>query len=65
MTPGSLQYIDGRLAHRLINTGDTMFKVAACWANRAGNDYSAIEEKSFPVRCFKKDGQISWIEKND
>jgi len=64
MTPGSLQYIDGRWAHRLINSGDTMFKVAACWPAKAGNDYSLIEEKGFPVRCFKKDGQISWV-KND
>ena len=65
MTPGSLQYIDGRWAHRLINTGEVMFKVAACWASKAGNDHETIEQSGFPVRCYKKDGTIEWIKCND
>ncbi len=61
MVPGNLQYIDGRWAHRLINTGEEMFKVAACWATKAGNNYSSIETKGFPVRCFKRAGKVEWI----
>jgi len=61
MIPGSLQYIDGKLAHRLINTGDEMFKVAACFGKNAGHDYAHIENYGFPVRAFKKDGKLEWI----
>lgn len=60
MTPGCLQYIDGRWAHRLINTGDEMFKVAACWARYSGQNYQAIEETGFPVRVFKEAGELQW-----
>ena len=60
LTPGAVVYIDGRLAHRLINTGHEMFKVAACWAGKSGNDYQTIEERGFPVRAFKVDGNIEW-----
>jgi len=65
MTPGALQYIDGRLAHRLINTGNQIFKVSACWATNSGNDYEAIENKPFPVRAFKRNGKIEWIANED
>lgn len=62
LTVGTLQYIDGRLAHRLINTGDEIFKVVACWADPAGHDYQSIEDKGFPVRAFKVNGQLEWVE---
>ena len=55
---GSIHYIDGEYAHRLINTGSTDFKVGACWPKQAGHDYKAIEEQPFSVRVFKKDGRI-------
>lgn len=55
---GSIHYIDGTYAHRLINTGSTDFKVGACWPKLAGHDYKAIEDKPFDVRVFKKDGKI-------
>ena len=61
MTPGSLQYIDGRYAHRLINTGEEIFKVSACWADASGHDYETIEKKGFPVRVFKHDGKLEWV----
>ena len=60
MVPGSLQYIEGRMAHRLINTGNEVFKVAACWARKAGHNYEAIEESGFPIRAFKRDGKLVW-----
>ncbi|PRR83605.1 glucose-6-phosphate isomerase family protein [Clostridium vincentii] len=50
---GSVHYIHGNYAHRLINTGDIDFKVGACWRDVAGHDYKAIENKPFPKRVYK------------
>ena len=36
---GSLHYIEGNWAHRLVNTGDETLKVGACWPAAAGHDY--------------------------
>jgi glucose-6-phosphate isomerase, archaeal len=60
MTPGALVYIEGKYAHRLINTGDEVFKVVACWAVLAGHNYEAIEKSGFPVRAFKRNGELVW-----
>lgn len=59
--PNSLHYIDGRLAHRLVNTGDGVFKVGACWSALAGHDYQWVEQHPFPVRVYKKKGEIVCI----
>lgn len=56
--PGSLHHIDGKLAHRLVNIGDTQLKVGACWPTSAGHDYNAIETKEFGYRIFKKNQQV-------
>ena len=61
MTAGCLQYIDGRLAHRLINTGEEIFKVATCWATNSGQDYQAILDHGFPLRVYKRDGKLEWV----
>jgi glucose-6-phosphate isomerase len=61
--PGSLHYIDGRYAHRLVNTGDTELKVGACWPTTAGHDYAAIENKQFPNRIFKIQGKLMITER--
>lgn len=59
--PGSVHYIDGKYAHRLINTSLTeILKVGACWNVSAGYNYGAIEEAGFPVRCFLEDGKPVW-----
>jgi glucose-6-phosphate isomerase len=61
--PGSIHHIDGKYAHRLINTSmSEILKVGACWNALAGYNYGAIEEKGFPVRCFLEDGQPVWKE---
>ena len=39
---GSLHYIAGNTAHRLINTGDETLVVGACWPSDAGHDYAAF-----------------------
>ena len=59
---GSIHYIHGNYAHRLINTGNTDFKVGACWREKAGHDYKAIEDKPFPKRVYKENNDIIFKE---
>ena len=42
VSPGSLHYIAGNTAHRLINTGESKLVVGACWPADAGHDYAAF-----------------------
>lgn len=56
LTPGTLYYIPRRQAHRLVNTGDTVLAVAACWPSNAGHDYGSIRQEGFGVRVKKVDG---------
>lgn len=60
---GSLHHIDGHVAHRLINTGNTDLKVGACWPTSAGHDYARIEEKEFGYRIYKHDEKIVCVER--
>ena len=55
---GSVHIIDGKYAHRLINTGNTQLKVVAIWSKHAGHNYEEIEERIFPVRVFKRNNGI-------
>lgn len=56
--PGSLHYIKGALAHRLINTGDEVLKVVACWSTAAGHDYQRVDEHPFGYRIYKNGHQL-------
>lgn len=51
---GSVHYIDGKLAHRLINTGDKVMKVQCFWPSDAGHDYKRVEKMPFSERVFEK-----------
>lgn len=55
---GSVHYINGKYAHRLINTGDVDLKVGACWRKVAGHDYVSTDKNIFPKRIYKIDGEI-------
>lgn len=55
---GSLHHIDGTIAHRLVNTGDSKCSVGACWPTAAGHNYEAIEQQDFPCRVYKENGEI-------
>ena len=57
MTPGVLCYIPRRSAHRLVNTGDGVLTIGACWPSDAGHDYGSIKEKGFGIRVKKVDGK--------
>ncbi len=54
---GSLHYIGGHIAHRLVNTGDTDLVVGACWPSDAGHDYGSIETAGFSIRVVCEDGK--------
>lgn len=56
VAPGSLHYIPGGVAHRLVNTGDETLAVGACWPSDAGHDYSAIAEHGFACRVKRVGG---------
>lgn len=58
--PGSLHYINGHYAHRIINSGDEMLAVAACSLPDSKQDHDAIRKKGFPYRCYKRNGEIIW-----
>lgn len=57
MRVGSIHHIDGRLAHRLVNTGKEELRVGACWPSTAGHDYKQIEDHPFTVRIMEENGK--------
>ena len=57
---GSLHYINGHYAHRIINSGDEVLAVAACSLPSSKQDHKSIQERGFPYRCYKRDGKIVW-----
>ena len=61
VAPGTLHYIPGRVAHRLVNTGNEILAVGACWPSDAGHDYASIAESGFSVRVKNIDGEIQIV----
>jgi glucose-6-phosphate isomerase len=59
---GSLHYIPGYVAHRLVNTGKNIMTVGACWNADAGHNYGDISTDGFSVRVFEKNGKIEIVE---
>ena len=56
VTPGSLHFIGGEIAHRLANTGDENLVVGACWPSDAGHDYEEIANNGFSARLMDVNG---------
>jgi glucose-6-phosphate isomerase len=57
MSAGTTHYIPGRVAHRVVNTGDVPLTFFACWASDAGYDYKTIDEQGFSVRVVCRSGR--------
>lgn len=57
MRPGTLHYIHGEHAHRVVNVGAEPLIFWACWASDAGYNYGAIRERGFGARVVERDGQ--------
>ncbi|HVL39347.1 MAG TPA: glucose-6-phosphate isomerase family protein [Fimbriimonadaceae bacterium] len=52
MSPGSTHWIDGRLAHRTINTGDEPLIFLCAWPADCGHDYDEITRLGFSHRVL-------------
>lgn len=52
MAPGSLHYVPGRTAHRVVNTGEVSLRFGACWPSDAGHDYESIAAEGFSGRVL-------------
>ena len=57
MSPGTLHYIRGEFAHRVVNVGDEPLLFWACWPSDAGYDYATIATRGFGARVVERDGQ--------
>ena len=44
----------GKVAHRVVNTGDLALVFNACWPSDAGHDYHPIEKHGFRARIIAK-----------
>jgi glucose-6-phosphate isomerase len=53
VSPGSLHHIFGHVAHRLVNVGDDVLAVAACWPLDAGHDYASLGAAGFGRRVVR------------
>ena len=56
MTPGSVHYIPGCVAHRVANTGTEPLVFLASWPSDAGHDYERIRSTGFSKRMVEQDG---------
>ena len=59
VTPGTLHYIPGYVAHRLINVGNDILTVGACWSSDAGYDYETIQKEGFAARVKEVNGTVT------
>ena len=57
MSPGSLHYLNGQHAHRVVNVSDEPLVFWACWGSDAGYDYGTIRDCGFGSRVVEKGGQ--------
>lgn len=57
MSPGTLHYIQGVHAHRVVNVGNEPLIFWACWGSDAGYDYGTIRQQGFGASVVERDGQ--------
>jgi glucose-6-phosphate isomerase len=56
MHPGSLHYLRGQHAHRVVNVGDEPLVFWACWGSDAGYDYGTIRDQGFSACVVEQNG---------
>ncbi|SFZ93556.1 glucose-6-phosphate isomerase [Flaviramulus basaltis] len=61
MYPGSLHYINGHIAHRTINIGESILSFGACWPSDAGHNYQEIMDNGFSARLKEIKGKPQLI----
>jgi glucose-6-phosphate isomerase len=52
LSPGTTYHIDGTLAHRTVNTGNTPLIFWCAWAADCGHEYESILREGFSRRFF-------------
>jgi glucose-6-phosphate isomerase len=57
MAPGTVHYIPGKAAHRVVNTGNDPLVFLASWPSDAGHDYARIRATGFSKRLVQRDGE--------
>lgn len=57
MSPGSIHYISGSVAHRVANVGGSVLSFGACWPADAGHNYELIAREGFSKRLRKVNGK--------
>lgn len=57
MSPGTLHYIRGEDAHRVVNVGREPLIFWASWGSDAGHDYGTIRQQGFGASVIERDGQ--------
>jgi glucose-6-phosphate isomerase len=57
MKPGTVHYIPGKVAHRVVNTGHEPLVILASWHSDAGHDYASIRTKGFGKRMVVREGE--------
>ncbi|MBS1806083.1 MAG: glucose-6-phosphate isomerase [Acidobacteria bacterium] len=62
MFSGSIHYISGRHAHRVVNVGDDPLVFWACWASDAGYDYETIRSHGFSSIVVDQGGQPAIVQ---
>jgi glucose-6-phosphate isomerase, archaeal len=62
MSPGSLHFIPGRVAHRVANVGRSPLHFVACWPSDAGHDYESIRRDGFGARLLEVNGIAKLVE---
>jgi glucose-6-phosphate isomerase, archaeal len=65
MRPGSLHYVAGEVAHRIVNTGEVPIRVIACWPSDAGHDYEINGGRGFGARIIENHGDPVLINAED
>lgn len=61
MVPGSLNYIPGHTAHRVVNTGEQILQFGACWPSDAGHDYETIAARGFSARVKEVNNSVELV----
>lgn len=57
MTPGSVHNLDGRWAHRVVNTGAEPLVFLVVWMSDCGHDYETIARDGFSLRVLQVNGK--------
>ena len=63
LKPGSLHYINKRIAHRVCNIGEETLVFGACWPSNAGHDYDSILTEGFSARLMCINGKPKLVKK--